>query len=112
VQFVSANLYDTGLPATWAEGDYDYNGVVDFDDVVASVSANLFDAGPYNTGIEPGSLATLIRGNALPMSFDGGADPNLLAGGTTAVPEPSAGVLLALAVGGLVAYNLRRRVSG
>ncbi len=112
VQFVSANLYDTGLPATWADGDYDYNGVVDFDDVVASVSANLFDAGPYNAGIQSGSLAALIGGGGLALPGAGGADPTLLAGGMTAVPEPSAGVLLALAVGALVAYNRRGRVGG
>ena len=90
VQFVSANLYDTGLPATWAEGDFDYNGVVDFDDVVASVSANLFDAGPYNTA--PSGLSAL-----------GG-------GGIAAVPEPAAWVL---AVFGVVASGalVRRRTA-
>ena len=112
IAFVGGGLYDTGSPAVWAQGDYDYNGIVDLDDVIAFVGGGLYDKGPYNTGIEPGSLATLIRGNALPMSFDGGADPNLLAGGMTAVPEPSAGMLLALAVGGLVAYNHRRRLCG
>jgi fibronectin-binding autotransporter adhesin len=112
IAFVGGGLYDTGLPAVWAQGDYDYNGIVDLDDVIAFVGGGLYDKGPYNTGIEPGSLATLIRGNALPMSFDGGADPKLLAGGMTAVPEPSAGMLLALAVGGLVAYNRRRRICG
>jgi hypothetical protein len=112
IAFVGGGLYDTGSPAVWAQGDYDYNGIVDLDDVIAFVGGGLYDKGPYNTGIEPGSLATLIRGNALPMSFDGGADPNLLAGGMTAVPEPSAGMLLALAVGGLVAYNRRRRICG
>ncbi len=99
VQFVSANLYDTGLPATWADGDYDYNGVVDFDDVVASVSANLFDTGPYNTA--PGSLALLD-----------------FAGGVAAVPEPATWVLVAVGAicaacgrlgGGLPRANARKR---
>jgi hypothetical protein len=92
VQFVSANLYDTGLPATWAEGDYDYNGVVDFDDVVASVSANLFDAGPYNTA--PGGLSALGFGDGL-------------VGGIVAVPEPATWVLVAL--GAACAAAWRRR---
>jgi hypothetical protein len=89
VQFVSANLYDTGLPATWAEGDFDYNGVVDFDDVVASVSANLFDAGPYNTA--PGGLSML-----------GG-------GGIAAVPEPATWVLALFGVVASGALVRRRR---
>jgi len=96
VQFVSANLYDTGLPATWAEGDYDYNGVVDFDDVVASVSANLFDAGPYNA--PPG-------GQSL-MGF-GGDDPGLVGSGIVAVPEPATWMLMAL--GAACAVGWRRR---
>jgi fibronectin-binding autotransporter adhesin len=101
VQFVSANLYDTGLPATWAEGDYDYNGVVDFDDVVASVSANLFDAGPYNTG--PGGLSAL--------GF-GGDDLGLMSGGFTAVPEPAASVLLAAGLAAWGIARLQRRSAG
>jgi autotransporter-associated beta strand protein len=101
VQFVSANLYDTGLPATWADGDYDYNGVVDFDDVVASVSANLFDAGPYNAGTPLGGLA-LPAGGGL-------SEPNVLAGGIVAVPEP-AGIILAMtAAASLVALWQRRK---
>ncbi len=97
VQFVSANLYDTGLPATWAEGDFDYNGVVDFDDVVASVSANLFDTGPYNTA--PGGLSALGVG-------DGLVGDGLMNGGFAAVPEPAAWVLAVLGAGCLAA---RRR---
>jgi len=99
VQFVSANLYDTGLPATWAEGDYDYNGVVDFDDVVASVSANLFDAGPYNAGTPLGGLALLGAG--------GEPGAKLIGGAIVAVPEPS-GMILLMALAGSVAL-LRRR---
>jgi len=98
VQFVSANLYDTGLPATWAEGDYDYNGVVDFDDVVASVSANLFDTGPYNTA--PGGLSAL--------GF--GGDLGLMSGGFTAVPEPATWVL-AVGACGFAGLMMRRRRS-
>jgi autotransporter-associated beta strand protein len=101
VQFVSANLYDTGLPATWAEGDYDYNGVVDFDDVVASVSANLFDAGPYNAGTPLGGLA-LPAGGGL-------SEPNVLAGGIVAVPEPAGIILGMTAVAALAALWQTRK---
>ncbi len=88
VQCVSANLYDTGLPATWAEGDFDYNGVVDFDDVVASLAANLYDTGPYNVAPVGNALAGL--------------------GSVAAVPEPSTIVMVA---GGLACagWNAWRR---
>jgi hypothetical protein len=109
IAFVGGGLYDTGSPAVWAQGDYDYNGIVDLDDVIAFVGGGLYDKGPYNTGIEPGSLATLIRGNALPMSFDGGADPKLLAGGMTAVPEPTTFVLLAAGLAACRMARCRRR---
>jgi hypothetical protein len=85
---VAANLYDTGLPATWADGDFDYNGVVDFDDVVASVSANIFDAGPYNA--PPGGLSALGLG----VSLESEGSIN---GGFAAVPEPGTWVLAAVA---------------
>jgi len=78
--------------------------------VIAFVGAGLYDAGPYNTGIEPGSLAALIQEGASALSFEGNADPNLLAGGSMAVPEPSAGALLILATGLLAAYNRRRLI--
>jgi fibronectin-binding autotransporter adhesin len=81
VQFVSAELYNTGLPATWADGDFDYNGMVDFDDIVAAQSANLFNAGPYNMG-------------------SGGGASLALGGGIVAVPEPAT---WALGACGLVA---------
>jgi hypothetical protein len=98
VQFVSANLYDTGLPATWADGDYDYNGVVDFDDVVASVSANLFDTGPYNTA--PGGLA---------LTGFGGEDHGLMNGGFAAVPEPATWLLGAAGMACAAGWRRQRR---
>jgi autotransporter-associated beta strand protein len=98
VQFVSANLYDTGLPATWADGDYDYNGVVDFDDVVASVSANLFDTGPYNTA--PGGLA---------LTGFGGEDHGLMNGGFAAVPEPATWLLGAAGMACAAGWRRQRK---
>jgi autotransporter-associated beta strand protein len=91
VQFVSANLYDTGLPAMWADGDYDYNGVVDFDDVVASVSANLFDTGPYNAP-PAGSGLSLAAGPS----------------GIVAVPEPPTSAL-SFVVLAIVARSMRMK---
>ena len=95
IQFVSANLFNTGLPATWADGDFDYNGVVDFDDVVASVSANLFDAGPYNAA--PGGLSALGFGDGL------------AGGGIAAVPEPATWMLVAIGIGCAIAGRRNSR---
>jgi fibronectin-binding autotransporter adhesin len=97
IQFVSANLFNTGLPATWADGDFDYNGVVDFDDIIAAQSANLFNAGPYNTG--SGGLSAL--------DFGGGDDLGLMSGGFAAVPEPSAWLLLTIGAGCLAGGSHR-----
>lgn len=93
VQFVAANLYDTGLPATWAQGDYDYNGVVDFDDVVASVSGGLFDTGSYLPG---------------PLALSGMAAMGGESLGVAAVPEPATWVMVA---GGIacVSWGVWRR---
>jgi hypothetical protein len=91
VQVLSANLYDTGLPATYADGDYDYNGVYDFDDVVAAVGANLYDTGPYNT-------APVVLGGA-----------GLIGSGIVAVPEPATWVLVALGAACAAGRSLRRR---
>jgi len=99
LQFVSANLYDTGLPATWADGDYDYNGVVDFDDVLASVSAGLFDMGAYNPVL--GGMAALAFGD----------DQGVMAGGFAAVPEPAAWVLAVLGAGLTAGWRRRLAVS-
>ncbi len=89
VQFVSANLYDTGLPANWAQGDFDYNGVVDFDDVVASVSANLYDTGPYNVAPVGAALVGL--------------------GSVAAVPEPATWVMGAVGIACALWSSARRR---
>jgi hypothetical protein len=56
--------------------------VVDFDDIIAAQSANLFNAGPYNTA--PGGLSALGFGDGL------------AGGGIAAVPEPATWVLMAL----------------
>jgi len=84
---VTLGKFDTGLPATWLEGDFNYDGVVDILDALDFFNTGLYDAGNYNT--PPGS-----------------------AGGIAAVPEPSlatAGLLVA-GVSLLLARRLRSRV--
>jgi MYXO-CTERM domain-containing protein len=77
--FLSFGKFDTGLPATWIEGDFNYDNSVDILDAADFFATGLYDAGGYNA---PASLIP--------------------------VPEPSAGVwwALGLAVG---AWVIRRR---
>ena len=46
---VAAGQFDTGLSATWADGDFSGDGLVDLLDAADFLTANLFDAGPYAT---------------------------------------------------------------
>jgi autotransporter-associated beta strand protein len=70
--FLTFGKYDTGLPAAWLEGDFNYDGVVDVLDASEFFGTGLYDAGNYNT-------------------------PLAAAGGTVAVPEPSACAVLVVA---------------
>ena len=72
-----------GSPASWNEGDFTYDGVVDILDAASFLSNGLFDAGPYNP-------------------------PAGQAGAIAAVPEPSTWALLAAATS-LTLSQLRRR---
>lgn len=81
--FLAGGKFDSGLPATWNEGDFGYDGVVDILDAADFLSTNLFDAGPYNAATGQAGLVA-------------------------AVPEPSTGGILALAVIAGAIHGLRR----
>ena len=51
--------FDTGLPATWLEGDFSYDGLVDILDVADFVTTGLFNAGHYNPLSAAGMVATV-----------------------------------------------------
>jgi len=89
IAFVNGGLYDSGLTATWSQGDYDYNGLLDLDDVIAFVSGGLYDTGSYDQVQGLGGLSSM-------------------AGGMAAVPEP-AGCTLAVAGAVMAILTLRRR---
>jgi hypothetical protein len=72
--------FDSGTPASWNEGDFDYDGVVDIIDVADFLSTGLFNAGPYNPPSTGGDIA--------------------------AVPEPAAATMIAAGV--VLAAILRR----
>ena len=80
--FLAKGRFDTGLPATWAEGDFNYDGVADILDVAEFFATGLYDAGPYNTP----------------------------AGNIAAVPEPSVPWIVGLGAGiaGLMAARRKR----
>jgi len=81
--FLTFGKYDTGLPATWLEGDFNYDGVVDVLDASDFFNTGLYDTGNYNT-------------------------PTGTAGAVAAVPEPS-GLALLACVGGIALAAYRRR---
>ena len=98
VEVLAAGKYDTGLPATWAEGDWNGaprpgfttgppigDGFFDSSDIIAALGANLFEAGPY-------AASSLSAGEAI-----------------SAVPEPSGLFLamMALLMGGLTMRRSR-----
>ena len=74
--------FDAGTAATWNQGDFTYDGVVDILDAADFMSTGLFDAGPYGP---QGAAASLV-----------------------AVPEPALG-LAALTAAGLAVGRRRHR---
>ena len=69
--FLAGGRFDSGLPATWNEGDFTYDGIADILDAASFLSTGLFDAGGYNP---PASAAAVA-----------------------AVPEPCPSLMLAIA---------------
>lgn len=45
--FLAGGRFDTGQPATWNQGDFTYDGLVDILDAADFFSVGLFDTGPY-----------------------------------------------------------------
>ena len=92
IQVLGAGKYETGDPATWAEGDWDRapdntlfdaaplgDGLFNTQDIILALSANLFEMGPY------------------------------AAVGATQVPEPSTWILSAISVACLIQLMRPRR---
>jgi hypothetical protein len=50
--------FDSGLLASWIEGDSNYDGIVDVLDIADFLTTGLFDAGSYNPPV-PGSSAPI-----------------------------------------------------
>lgn len=82
--FLAGGKFDSGLPATWNQGDFGYDGVVDILDAAEFLASGLFDAGPYLT---------------LPAA----------AGAIAAVPEPSSACLSGVAAAVAAIGGLTRR---
>jgi hypothetical protein len=82
--FLTGGKFDTGLPATWIEGNFNYDATVDILDAADFFATSLYDAGPYNAP----------------------------AGGISAVPEPSVLGLVGVGAGvaGLMLMRRRRAI--
>ncbi|MFM7184111.1 MAG: PEP-CTERM sorting domain-containing protein, partial [Planctomycetota bacterium] len=74
---------DSGLPASWNEGDFTYDGFVDVLDAAAFLATGLLDAGAYNP-------------------------PADSAGTVAAVPEPASLGFAAVVVASVMAFRRRR----
>jgi len=73
--FIGAGRFDSGAASSWADGDFNYDGVTDILDIAGFVSSGLYNADPYNPPTrsiaavpEPGpwtmTLAGLVGGVA------------------------------------------------
>jgi autotransporter-associated beta strand protein len=82
--FMAGGLFDSGLPGSWNQGDFGYDGIVDILDAAEFMAAGLFDAGSYGHADSVGR----------PVA---------------AVPEPTAGVSLAIAGFATAATRCLRR---
>jgi hypothetical protein len=51
--------YDQPVPATWLDGDFDYDGLADILDTAAFISTNLYDTGPYRPAMSLGVVAAV-----------------------------------------------------
>jgi len=45
---VAGGKFNSGVSATWGEGDFNYDNSVDILDIADFMSSGLFNAGPYN----------------------------------------------------------------
>jgi len=86
--FLAGGRFDTGLAASWNQGDFTSDGVVDILDGANFLSAGLFDAGPYAGAAGGGS------------------------GPVAAVPEPATLTLVAAGLLAAAATCLRRAGPG
>ena len=90
VQILAAGKYETGQPATFAEGDFDGDGFFASGDILAMLAEDLYETGPY--------AASLAAGGTY------GPDVKL-----NYIPEPSTILLLALGLIGLLHCGRRQR---
>jgi hypothetical protein len=64
--FLAGGKFDTGLPATWLEGDFNYDGMTDVLDAASFLTAELYDTGPYNA--ISGTIAAVPEPNMLGLA--------------------------------------------
>ena len=57
--FIATGAYDSGVLATWKEGDFNGDGLVDILDAADLSSHGLFNAGPYGSIAASGPIAAV-----------------------------------------------------
>jgi sulfatase modifying factor 1 len=68
---VAGGKFDSGLPATWSEGDFGGDGYVDILDVAWFASTSLFDAGNYNAAGHTQAIAVVPEPSTVCMALAG-----------------------------------------
>jgi len=54
-EIVAGGRFDTGRSATWQQGDFTYDGLVDILDVAAFIGTDLYGTGPYHAALATAS---------------------------------------------------------
>ena len=67
--FLTGGKFDTGLPATWIEGNFNYDNSVDILDAADFFATSLYDAGSYNP--PAGSIAAVPEPSTCMMALAG-----------------------------------------
>jgi autotransporter-associated beta strand protein len=57
---LAAGRYDSGVAATWQQGDFTYDGLFDILDVAAVFGTDLYDAGPYQSPSAAGETIATV----------------------------------------------------
>jgi hypothetical protein len=79
--FITSGMFDTGWIASWADGDFTNDGVVDLLDLSEFISSGLLDAGPYLAEV---SVAVAYKqANSWSSGFNG--DVTITNQGTAAI---------------------------
>ena len=85
---LASGLYDSGLAASWSQGDFNYDSVVDVLDIQDLMTANLYDAGSYSAAAaSPTTIAQPLSATEMAFAMMAMAAIDAAAGDTTKILE-------------------------